>query len=101
MVATSNVLASMSRALKLAIEQALVHASSPSQALQIALESLVEAPCMPARLKDEATELLQTCSWNDLRQTLECPPTRCDEAGQEVIETRAGSSMTHLQHFRR
>jgi len=56
--------------------------------------------CMPARLKDQATELLQTCSWNDLRQTLECPPTRCDEAGQAVIETGAGSSMTHLQHFR-
>ena len=100
-IASSTVLATMSNVRKLAIQQALMHASSPDKALNIALESLLEAPCMPLGLKDGASELLLTCSWSDLRQALECPPLRCDHQGQPLLNTPARSSVMHFQHYRR
>ena len=100
-VASSNILATMSNVRRLAIQQALLHASSPDKALNIALESLVEAPCMPLGLKDDATELLLTCCWSDLRQVLQCPPIGCDQQGQPLVETPPRSAMTHFQHYRR
>ena len=103
-IASSSVLATMSNVRKLAIQQALMHASSPDKALNIALESLLEAPlqpCMPSGLKDGASELLLTCSWSDLRQALQCPPLRCDHQGQPLLHTPAYSSVMHFQHYRR
>ena len=97
---TSNVLSTMAKVRKLTIQQALVHASSPDKALQIALESLVTAPCMPLDLRDTVTDLLLTKSWGELRHVLQCPPIRCDQDGWPLISIPSRNAQTHFQHFR-
>jgi len=99
-ISSSAVLSTMSNVRKLALQQALVHASCPDKAVQICLDSLVMAPCMPSGSRDNVSELLLTYSWNDLRHTLQCPPLRYDQAGRPLLNVPSCNSLTHFQHYR-